>query len=308
MPGQATFPISRRRWMLGAASTWLVSRALADDVPDLELDPEAEAQAIEERARKVGLTVFGSVESTNYRVFGNASPVHLKLILGYCEAVATDFFAYYQGQGFEVDRPRKKLTALVFANLRTAAAFLGQKPPSSFGLYDRSANRFYVFDYRVNFVAHEAIHQLAYNSGLLQRLRDVPVSISEGIALYGETRKLDAASPPGKLNNMRLTDLAHVQRKGVAWIPLTRLITDDKLIQGSAGFDTTILAYAQSWLLVYYLMKEPDQWARFRDYLKSIQTRKDPSTRLEDARRHFGDLDLLDKDLRRYSIRLLKAN
>ena len=69
-----------------------------------------------------------------------------------------------------------------------------------------------------------------------------------------------------------------------------------------------ILAYAESWLLVYHLMKEPDLLPKFRDYLKAIRPRRDPKNRLDDARAYLGDLDQLDKDLRRLSIKLLKTN
>ena len=289
----------------------------------LDLDPEADTRAIEEQARKAGLGPFRSVESKNYRVIGDAPEKYLKLILGDCEAVATDYFAYYQGQSFEVERAKGRLTAVAFAGLRNYAAFLGKKPdPANGGRYDRATNRLYVFDYRpigpdINlraghanlfFLAHETTHQLAFNSGLLDRSGDVPRAISEGIALFSEIRKPDGSSPPGRLNTMRLTDIAHKRREGARWIPLPRLLTEDGPIQGSAGFDTMILAYAQSWLFVYYLMKDPALLPKFRDYLKAIRPRRDAKSRLDDARVYLGDLDRLEQDIRRLSIKLLKAN
>jgi hypothetical protein len=68
-----------------------------------------------------------------------------------------------------------------------------------------------------------------------------------------------------------------------------------------------LLAYAESWLLVDYSMKEPSRLLGFRAYLELIHGRRDGNRRLEDARRHLGDLDRLDEDLRRYSVRLLKS-
>jgi Protein of unknown function (DUF1570) len=320
MRGRAMGEIGRRAWLLGVGASWLGSRARGDGLP---VDPEADARAIEEQARKAGLAAFRSVESKHYRVIGDAPERYLKLTLGDCEAVATDYFAYYRAQGFEVERPTGRLTAVAFADLQSFAAFLGKKPDSANGgRYDRETNRLYVFDYRpigadinlraghVNlfFLAHEATHQLAFNSGLLDRSGDVPRSVSEGIALVGEIRKPDGSSPPGRLNAMRLTDLAHKQREGARWIPLPRLLAEDGPIQGTAGFDTMLLAYAQSWLLVYHLMTEPALLPKFRDYLKAIRPRRDSKSRLDDARAHLGDLDRLDQDLRRLSIRLLKAN
>jgi hypothetical protein len=293
--------------MLGAGATWLGSPALADD----PRDPEADAGAIEEQARKVGLAPFRSVESKHYRVLGDAPELYLKQTLGGCESVATDFFSHYQAQGFEVERPKGKLTAVAFSSLLSFANFLEIRPnPNIGGRYERVSNRLYVYrsgHLNVVFLAHEATHQLAFNVGLLERLGDLPHSISEGIAQYGEMRKADVASSPGRINSMRLTDLAHKQRRGAAWIPLDRLIAEDGPLRGSAGFDTTILAYAQSWLLVYHLMKDPDMLPKFRDYLKAIRPRRDSKHRLDDARQHLGDLDLLDKDLRRLSVRLQKS-
>jgi Protein of unknown function (DUF1570) len=320
MRGQSTVGLGRREWLLGVGASWLASAVRADGPRDL--DPEADVKAIEEQARKVGLAAFSSVESPNYRVIGDAPAVYLKLTLEDCEAVSADFFRYYQAEGFEVERPKARLTAVAFANLRSYAAFLGSKVDSSNGgRYDRASNRLYVFDYRPNganlnlraghlnqvFLAHEATHQLAFNSGLLDRPGDVPRAISEGIALFGEIRKPNGPSPPGRLNSMRLTDLAHKQRQ-VPWIPLPRLIAEDGPIDGKAGFEAMLLAYAQSWLLVYHLMKEPDLLPKFRDYLKAIRPRRDSKNRLDDARAHLGDLDSLDKDLKRLSIKLLKAN
>src|SRR5947209_6835590 len=93
MTGRAMEGIGRRAWLLGAGATWLASRARADGPPDL--DPEADAKAIEERARKAGLAPFRSVESERYRVIGDAPDKYLKLTLGDCDAVSADFFAYY---------------------------------------------------------------------------------------------------------------------------------------------------------------------------------------------------------------------
>ena len=65
-----------------------------------------------------------------------------------------------------------------------------------------------------------------------------------------------------------------------------------------------MLGYAQSWLLVHYLIKEPAALPRFRQYLQAIAPRVKSDRRIEDAQAHLGDLDQLDQELRRYAIRL----
>ena len=73
----------------------------------------------------------------------------------------------------------------------------------------------------VRTLAHEATHQLTFNTGLLNPRGDVPVSIIEGLACYGETRRLRGRNEPGLLNSPRLDDLAHVQRRA-KWISIVR--------------------------------------------------------------------------------------
>ena len=80
-------------------------------------------------------------------------------------------------------------------------------------------------------------------------------------------------------------------------------MTDDAALLGTT-LDHTLLAYAQGWLLVYYLMKTPVRLPQFQAYLKTIYTRTDKNHRYDDAEKHFGDLDRLDQDLRREAIRL----
>ena len=101
---------------------------------------------------------------------------------------------------------------------------------------------------------------------------------------------------------MRMDDLARIQRR-VPWIPVRELIGDDSvLLAGNAA--RIMLGYAQSWLLVHYLIKEPAALPRFRQYLQAIAPRVKSDRRIEDAQAHLGDLDRLDQELRRYAIRL----
>ncbi len=320
--------IGRRAWLAGlgasgvmglvAGPSWGTRAAGAGP----RQGADADLKAIEAKGAEAGLGPFRSVESRHYRVAGDAPEGFLRLTLRDCEAVAVDYFDHYRAQGFDLKRPEGRLSAVALADARSYAAFLGGQPDrSNGGRYDRASNRLYVYDFRpqgangdlraghVNliFLAHEATHQLAFNTGLLDRLGDVPRSISEGLALYGEIRRPDGSSPPGQVNAMRLTDLARKQRQGLAWIPLPRLLADDRPFSDPSQLDLTLLAYAQSWLLVYHLMSDPALLPRFRDYLRAIAPRRDPKDRLDDAKGHLGSLDLIDRDLRKLSVRLLKA-
>ena len=90
-----------------------------------------------------------------------------------------------------------------------------------------------------------------------------------------------------------MDDLARIQRR-VPWIPARELIGDDSILRaGNAA--RIMLGYAQSWLLVHYLIKEPAAVPRFRQYLQAIASRVKSDRRIEDAQAHLGDLDRLDR-------------
>ena len=87
-------------------------------------------------------------------------------------------------------------------------------------------------------LAHEATHQLTYNTGLLERHGDVAVCISEGLAMYGESRKPIGRTPPGRRNLVRLRDLGLIRSGLVPWIPLADLLANDQLSAGPASSRT----------------------------------------------------------------------
>ena len=151
-------------------------------------------------------------------------------------------------------------------------------------------------------LAHEATHQLAFNTGLLNRQGDVPAAIIEGVACYGEARRLRGRNEPGLLNSERLDELAHVQRRA-KWIKLTDLLTDDSPAAGGS-VDLMQLFYSQSWLFFYSMMSSPVHLPQLQAYFKAIFPRADKKNRLDDARKCFGDLEQLDQELRREAIRL----
>ena len=68
-----------------------------------------------------------------------------------------------------------------------------------------------------------------------------------------------------------------------------------------------LAGYAQSWLLVHYLMSEPSTRVSFRLYLKAIRGRVNPLYRLEDAQAHLGDLDRLNREMQEYLETLRKT-
>ena len=132
-------------------------------------------------------------------------------------------------------------------------------------------------------IIHEATHQIAFNSGLQTRFADIPLWVSEGIAVYFETPDLQSAKgwrTIGAVNDSRLDRFREYLRTRPA-DSLKSLIADDKRIRDTR---TALDAYAEAWALNYYLIHQhPKQYVA---YLQMLSDKKqllwdDPATRLQ---------------------------
>jgi hypothetical protein len=302
--------LTRRAWLAALAIGGIGIRAFADEAKQEEERARAE---VEERAKRVGLGKFRAIQSTHYQVLGNAPEAFCQRALKVCEGLARDFLEHFRYKGFKVDRPSHRLTLVTLADADSFAKFQSAEPgPGMGGVYDLDTNRLVIFDNRAQgdldpnvaaranllSLAHEATHQLTYNTGLLDRAGDVPPCLSEGLAMYAEIRKPSGPSRLGQVNQGRLDGFAFAHEKHVRWIPLDRLLTDDALFGAEADPNALQMAYAESWLLVYELMR-PKKPAAFSKYLATIRSRRDAQHRLEDAQASLGDLGHLDEELRR---------
>jgi Protein of unknown function (DUF1570) len=319
----------RRSWLFRAASGGVFLAAIAkspgraDATQDKKKSPAEEAAGELERATsRVRAVTSHSLQvaiSQEYQVVGDADPTFIQTSLRDYDAIASDFLAHYQARGFQVKAPERRMTLVAFVDERPfrefARKFARGVPPKVSGFYSRPENWLVLFDFRnvpasalggalknVRVLAHEATHQLTFNTGLLNRQGDVPAAIMEGLACYGEARRLRGRSELGLLNGERLDDLAHIRRRA-QWIKLADLLTDDSPSAGGS-FDQMQLFYAQSWLLIYSLMNTPARLPQLQSYFKTIFPRVDKKKRLDDAGKCFGNLDQLNQELRREAIRL----
>jgi hypothetical protein len=292
---------------------------------DRKFSPEQEAghelERAQSRVRAVTRRPLLNMNSDQYQAVGDSTEAFMKLTLNDCENLAREYLAHYQEQGFDVKRAGRRLTIVVFLDerpyLEFARKFASGVSVYTWGFYSKTENWLVLFDFRnvpqiekgaghknVTTLAHEGTHQLTFNTGLLNRRGDAPRAVVEGIAAYGETRSLRGPAAPGQINGTRLDDLAHLRRRA-KWVRAIDLLTDDAAAFGTT-LDQSLLAYAEGWLLVYYLMKTPVRLPQFQAYLKTIAGRTDKSHRYDDAEKHFGDIERLDQDLRREAIRLLR--
>jgi hypothetical protein len=324
--------VNRRAWLVRAASaggallTGIArSNSLAGTRQEQKTNPADEAARELERAgARVSAATKGAVRSAlsaRYQAVGDAAESFMRISLADCELIAQDFLDYYGARGFAVKPPERRMTIVALRDERPFVEFARKSvrslPKNATGFYSRSENWLVNYDSRnvpaserggalknVRNLAHEATHQLTFNTGMLNRKGDVPLAIVEGLACYGETRRLRGHTEPGLLNSERLDDLAHVQR-GAKWIETADLLTDDSPA-ASAKIGQTLLFYAQSYLLICTLMNSRDRVPQFQAYLKTIFPRVDKKNRLADATKCFGELNQLDQELRREAIRLQK--
>ena len=324
--------IDRRSWLAGILATCAWGSISSGEEPgkkaDSKEDEEIALEEVRSAAAEAGLSPFKISKSPNYLAIGDASESFRAVTLRDCEGVAADYLDYYKAQGFDVHRPDRRLIVVTLADDRSFIAFVfphskmpinkpGPAPPIH-GLYNRENNRLIVYDHRalgpqfgprpayqnIRTTAHEATHQLTFNTGLLKRKGDVPLCIVEGLAMYSEVRKTTGRTTPGENNTLRLSDLASQQRFKIPWVPVASLLAEDSHLRLPAR--ESLLGYAEGWLLVDFLLKDKAKLPAFRAYLAAIRERKAPTFRVQDAEKHLGDLNVLNQELRAYAIRRMK--
>jgi Protein of unknown function (DUF1570) len=146
--------------------------------------------------------------------------------------------------------------------------------------------------------AHEMIHQLVIESGLVRRHDTFPHWMHEGLAAQFEVIRGGRWAGISRAHDLRLPDWRGIQEP----IRLERLVRDAGF---GRGYQREL--YAQAWALVYYLRTQ-----RSRDFLTFIDLLR-PSEAIQDTQpatgdrivgafqRAFGsDLDRVDKDWRAF--------
>ncbi len=150
---------------------------------------------------------------------------------------------------------------------------------------------------------HEAIHQLAFNSGLHSRIGRNPRWIVEGLAMILEVddnRANAIGSVKKRVNESRLNWFLKYRSK-VRTETIAEFVADDERY-----FKQNVLnAYAQAWALTYFLAETRS--SEYAQYLTRVSARDplsaaySPSDRLADFQASFGnDLPLLEVKFMRF--------
>ena len=279
---------------------------------------------------------FQVYTTSHYVICYDTSKAYAEWCGALFERLYRAFTNYWSRKGFDMHEPEFPLVAVVFADraayLNYAKAELGDSAESIIAYYNLQNNRIAMYDLTgieslrlpgssrgsaaqinrmlaqpqaeatVATIIHEATHQIAFNSGLQTRFADIPLWVSEGLAVYFETPDLQSAKGwrnIGAVNRSRLDRFREYlsTRNGDS---LRSLIVDDKRIRDPRQ---ALDAYAEAWAFNYYLLRQkPREYLAYLKKLsaKSPMVRDTPEERMKDFQEAFGDnLQPLDNDLLR---------
>ena len=269
--------------------------------------------------------------TAHYVVCHNTSRQYAQWCGALYERLYRAFHNYWKRRGLKLHEPEFPLVSLVFKDKISyeayAASELGEATRSIIGYYSLRTNRVTMYDLTgldalrtssarpltlteinrslarpetertVATIIHEATHQIAFNCGLHHRFADIPLWVSEGIAMYFETPDLKSSRGwrnIGGVNRVRLNEfrtyLADRHPNS-----LESLIGDDVRFKDPKS---AIQSYPESWAFVYFLIRNrPKEFIRYLHRLSKKQPlmTDDPASRLKDFQNVFGS-DLLKLD------------
>jgi hypothetical protein len=275
-------------------------------------------------------------QTKHYVIAYNTSPAYAQWVGSLYERLYAAFHNYWERRGMKLHEPEFPLVALVFDSRDSYAEFaraeVGEAARAMIGYYSLQSNRMIMYDLtgvedlkatgdrssaaRINqilsqpgaertvaTIVHEATHQLAFNSGLQVRYADLPLWVSEGLAIFFETPDLGSAKgwrTIGGVNRVNLTNFRKYLRTRPADGLVTLLADDKRFREAGTGAD----AYAESWALTYFLLQ-----TRKDAYVKYLQAMAEQAPlvdvpadeRIARFKQHFGDdLAGLDAEFLRY--------
>lgn len=269
----------------------------------------------------------------HYVICTTAGRVYGEWVGGLFERLHEAFHSFWKEAGLELHEPEFPLTAFVLKDqaefVQVATKHDGPDAAVSKGYFSIETNRIVMFDlsenrksapaksfdeirqkmrkspFNVATVIHEATHQIAFNSGMHARFADNPVWLTEGMAMFFEVPDLESHSgwkTVGKLNQTRLVRFRELLKEQRETATLASLIESDSRLKDVAVAEA---AYAESWALTYYLIK--NRKADYVTYLKTLQSKPrlradTPEERRGDFCKAFGeDLEILGRDFKRWS-------
>lgn len=268
---------------------------------------------------------FSVYSTAHYLICHNTSPAYAQWCGSLYEGLYRAFHNYWKRRGLDLAEPDAPLVAFVFdkqsSYARYAQTELGEATENIVGYYSLRTNRVSMYDLTgmhglrgaggrltttaqinrllmqpgaermVATIVHEATHQLAYNCGLHQRYADIPLCVSEGLAVFFETPDLRSStgwSTIGAVNRYRYDRFRQFISRRTQNSLETLISADDRFRQADSALD----AYAEAWALNYYLIQR-----RPKDYIAYLRVMAEksplvydtPQERLQTFTDIFGD-------------------
>jgi hypothetical protein len=283
---------------------------------------------------------FGTYSTQHYVIAYDTSRVYAQWAGSMFERLHRAFTNYWEHEGLVLKEPEFPMVVMIFSEHGTYDKASREDLPGGvgniIGYYSLRTNRVNMFDLTgaealrgqerrrgslreinqmlsqpaavplVSTVVHEATHQIAFNCGLQNRYADLPLWLLEGMAVYFEAPDLTSARGWAGIGKVNYPRLETFRRNASKWNEgtLPNMIADDRRFRDSRA---SVDAYADAWALNYYLIKhQPKAYAAYLKQLSEKQplVETDAQTRVDEFRKHFGDLKQLEQDFLRRMSRL----
>ncbi len=220
------------------------------------------------------------------------------------QSLLAGYIRYFEVRGWPLRQPDFPLVVVVLPDRIAFQRFLSResaRPPSNVvGSYFTQSNRcvLYELDGAVGVdwneteatIVHEAVHQIAFNTGVHERLATNPLWLVEGFAtMFEQPAVYDLRVNHSNLESRMLASKVQqiqpiLREPGALESRLRSLIESDSLFQQEA-----LTAYTVAWALTFYLSERMP--SEFAGYLK-LQRKRDfggysAASRTKDFRKAF---------------------
>lgn len=234
-----------------------------------------------------------------------SQPNHVSAWAKRFRSIFHSFRLYCSTHGIETRPIEFPLTAIIFGTqaefLRYAHQESAKLPRNCVGYYSQKSNRIVLFESptgdnseTIATICHEATHQLAFNSGLHQRLASTPLWLVEGFATMFESPGLAGLTMKGggsRWPDSRKQDWLTLAKKPSS---ISQLV--DSLIRSDTQFESNPMeSYCVSWAMVAYLSQRRSR--EFTEYLQ-FNAKMPPYQDYSAADRHRDFRTLFGKDPR----------
>lgn len=239
--------------------------------------------------------------------------------------VLAGYHRYFETRGWRLRTPDFPLCVTVLPSKadfdRYCQQQIGQAKPNLMGCYFPKSNRCVLFEVggggqgsgppatdwseTERTIVHEAVHQLAYNTGVHERLANTPQWIVEGLAtMFEEPAVFDprasSRSIEGRVNAQQLGHLRPLLADPARFeAGLAELVQSDAMFKSDAQ-----TAYALSWALTFYLAERmSNQYGNYTQSMAHLPKLRlyGAADRQRDFQRAFeSDISLLAIQMQRF--------